>query len=96
VPRPSCPEVETAIANFKIKSPRNGQVPAELIQVGCETLLPVIHKFINSFWNEEDLHDEWQDSIIVPIHKKGFKTDCNNYHCYQLHSKFLRTFFCQG
>jgi hypothetical protein len=26
------------------------------------------------------LPDQWKDSIIVPVHKKGDKTDCNNYH----------------
>jgi len=25
------------------------------------------------------LPEEWRESIIVPIHKKGDKTDCNNY-----------------
>jgi hypothetical protein len=39
----------------------------------------VIHKFINSVWNKEELPDQWKESIIVPIHKKGDKTDCNNY-----------------
>jgi hypothetical protein len=24
--------------------------------------------------------DQWKESIIVPIHKTGDKTDCNNYH----------------
>jgi hypothetical protein len=38
-----------------------------------------IHKLINSSWNEEDLPDQWKESIIVPIHRKGDKTDCSNY-----------------
>jgi hypothetical protein len=25
------------------------------------------------------LHDQWKQSIIVPIHKKDDRTDCNNY-----------------
>ena len=34
---------------------------------------------IISVWNKEELPDEWKESIIVPIYKKGDKTDCNNY-----------------
>jgi hypothetical protein len=30
-------------------------------------------------WNKEELPEEWKSLIIVPIHKKGYKTDCNNY-----------------
>jgi len=25
------------------------------------------------------LPEDWKESIIVPIYKKGYKTDCNNY-----------------
>jgi hypothetical protein len=37
-----------------------------------------IHKLINSVWNKEEFPDQWNESIIVPVHKKGDKTDCNN------------------
>jgi hypothetical protein len=39
----------------------------------------LIHKLINSVWNEEDLPDHLKESINVPVHKTGGKTDCNNY-----------------
>jgi hypothetical protein len=42
-------------------------------------LLSAIHRLINSVWNKEELLDQWRESIIVPVHKKGDKTDCNNY-----------------
>jgi hypothetical protein len=31
------------------------------------------------YWNKEDLPVQWKESIIVPVHKKGDKTDCSNY-----------------
>jgi hypothetical protein len=30
-------------------------------------------------WHKEELPQRWKESIIVPIHKKGDKADCNNY-----------------
>jgi hypothetical protein len=63
----------------KYKSSGSYQIPAELIQSGGATLVSVIHKLINSTWNKEELPDQWKESIIVPVHKKSDKTDCNNY-----------------
>jgi hypothetical protein len=54
--------------------------PSELIQAGGEILVSMIHKLINSVWNKEELPDQCKESIIIPVHKKGDKTDCNNYH----------------
>jgi hypothetical protein len=73
--------VEIAIAKLKkYKSPDSNQIPAEPIQAGGEILLSEIHKLINSVSNKETLPDQWKESIIVPVHKKGDKTDCNKYH----------------
>jgi hypothetical protein len=72
---------ETAIAKLKkYKSPGSDEIQAELIQAGGEILLSAIHKLVNSVWNNEELPDQWKKSIIVSVHKKGDKTDCNNYH----------------
>jgi len=54
-------------------------LPAELIKVGGRTICLEIHKLIISIWKKEKLPEEWKESIIVPIRKKGGKTDCNNY-----------------
>jgi hypothetical protein len=80
VPGPSRHDVEIAITKLKkYKSPGSDQIPAELIPAGGEILLSEIHKLINSVWIKEELPDQWKESIIVPIHKKGDKTDCTNY-----------------
>jgi hypothetical protein len=74
VPGPSRLEVEIAIAKMKeYKSPGNDQILTELIQAGGETLLSEIHKFIYSVWNKEELHDQWKESIILPIQKGVIK-----------------------
>jgi hypothetical protein len=80
VPDPSPFEVKIATPELKRHiSPDGDRIPAALTQAGGETLLSGIHKVVNSTWNKEELPDQWKESIIVPIYKKGDKTDCNNY-----------------
>ena len=80
VPEPSAFEVDLAIEKLKSnKSPGIDQIPAELIKEGGRTIRYQIHKLIFSIWNKEELPVEWKESIIVPIHKKADKRDCNNY-----------------
>jgi len=73
VPEPGAPEFELAIDKLKShKSPGIDQISAELIKTGGRTI-------ITSIWKKEKLPEEWKESIIVPIHKKGDKTNCSNY-----------------
>jgi hypothetical protein len=61
------------------KSPAVYHISAELIKAGCRTVRSEVYKLIISIWNKEELPEEWKESFIVPICKKGDKTDCNNY-----------------
>jgi hypothetical protein len=65
IPEPSLVEVEIAIGKLKsYKSQGTVQILAELHSV--------IHRLICSTWKEE-LPQQWQESIIVPIYTKGDK-----------------------
>jgi hypothetical protein len=64
----------------KYKLLGSDKIPAEVFRAGGEILLSAIHKFIDSIWNKEELSDQWKEFIIVPVHRKGDKADCNNYH----------------
>ena len=80
VPEPSASEVELAFEKLKThKSPGIDQIPAELFKAGSGKICYEIHKHIISIWNKEELPEEWKEPIIVPICKKGNKTDCTNY-----------------
>ena len=100
VSEPSASEVELAIGKLKShKSPGIDQVPAELIKAGGKTIFCEVHKLIMSIWNKAELPEKWKESIVVPIYKKGDKTDCSNYRAYhfcQLFTKFYPTSCCQG
>ena len=61
------------------KSPGIDQIPAELIKAGGGMVCHDIHKHIISIWNKDKLPEEWKESTIVPIYKKGDKTDGSHY-----------------
>jgi hypothetical protein len=95
VPKPSVFEFELAIEKVQSHtSPVIDQIPAEMIKAGGRTIRSEIHKLIISIWNKEGLPEEWKESVMVPIYKKGDKTNCNNYRgisiC-QLRTRFSPT-----
>jgi dihydroorotase len=72
IPKSSLVEVEIAIGKLKsYKSPCTDQIAAKLIKAGGETLYSEIQKIICCIWNEEELPQQWKETIIVPIYKKG-------------------------
>jgi hypothetical protein len=44
-----------------------------MIHAGSETSYSETHKLINSIWSKEELPQQWNGSIIVPVYKKAIK-----------------------
>jgi len=49
------------------------------VKAGRRAVLSQIDKFINSIWNKNELPEQWKESIIVHVYKKGNTKDCSNY-----------------
>jgi len=69
-----------------------------MIKAEVRTIRSEIHKLINSIWNNDELSEEWKESIIVPLYKKGDKRDCSSYrrisilsNTYKMLSDFLQS-----
>jgi hypothetical protein len=76
VPEPSLVEVEIAIGKLKsYKSLGTDNISAELMKAGGKTLYSETQRLICCIWNKEELPQQFKESIIVPIYKKGDKTD---------------------
>jgi hypothetical protein len=72
MPEPSASEFELATEKLKIyKSPGIDQTPAKF----TKTIRCQFHELIISIWNKVELSEEWKESIMVPIYKKGNKID---------------------
>ena len=77
---PSYEEVLKAINILKNhKAPGEDNIPAELIKAGGTQLWNRLHQIIVKVWEEENLPEDWLTGLLIPIHKKGCRTDCGNY-----------------
>ena len=77
---PRALEFEMLIEKLKThKSVGTDQSTVELFIAGSRKIRCEIQQLINSIWKKEELPEEWKESIIGLIYKKGDKTDHSNY-----------------
>jgi hypothetical protein len=51
----------------------------ELIKYVGNKLLNRMYELVRQIWKEERIPEEWKETIIVPIHKRGDRDRCENY-----------------
>ena len=78
-------EVEAAMRKLKAhKAPGTDGIPSELLLAGEEITVHEVFDICNDIWTKEKLPDQWSQSIVVPIPKKGDTLNCSNYRTLSL------------
>ena len=64
----------------------------EMYKHTMDIVLPYLHKLFNQIFDSGNFPAEWSESIITPIHKKGSKSDPNNYRAISLINSLSKVF----
>lgn len=85
------PQVEEALKMLKNrKSAGKDGIQNELLKYGGAKLTKELTKLINKIMETSQIPEEWRTSIMIPLFKKGEKTDPNNYRGINLLSTTLK------
>ena len=72
--------VHDALNSIKIKNCEGyDRIPQRILIEGSEILLPPIAKLFELIYEQKSIPQQWSISKIIPIHKKGPKTNIQNY-----------------
>ena len=84
-PTISCEPPSDAEIRRVIMSLKNGKaagpdgIPAELYKCGVDEILPFLSQLIRKAWVGGSTPKKWQQSLLVPVFKKGDAKNCSNY-----------------
>ena len=78
--RPTLEEVRKAIGQLDNgKAAGASQIIAELMKAGGSVFTNALLVLLDSVWEEERVPQDWVDSVLVPIPKKGDLSSCDNW-----------------
>ena len=73
-------EVEKCIKSIKIKNCEGyDRIPQRVLNEGIEHLLSPLSILFRSIYNSKCIPEQWRFSKIIPVHKKGNKSQIENY-----------------
>ncbi|XP_077255535.1 uncharacterized protein LOC143893712 [Temnothorax americanus] len=66
------------------KAPGPDQITAEVLKALGETGIDTLHAICNHIWQHGEWPQDWTESVILPLHKKGSTKRCDNYRTLSL------------
>ncbi|XP_061429967.1 uncharacterized protein LOC133356450 [Lethenteron reissneri] len=77
---PAVEEVLRAIRSLRPgKAPGRDDLPSEMLREGGVCAQTALYDIITTVWTTGRVPQDWKDALVVPLFKKGDRTDCNNY-----------------
>ena len=86
-------EIKNCISKLKSgKDVGMDRIPAEMIKISVDQLLPVYEKLFNSIFRKGIYPHNWKESFIVSLFKSGCRKDPSNYRGIAINSIFGKVF----
>lgn len=74
------------------KSPGEDKITAEMLKNMGEQAVQMLLKLFHKIQQQAKIPNDWTIGLILPIHKKGDRTDCNNYRGITLLSVVMKVY----
>lgn len=88
----SVTEIEEVIKGLKIASPGHDDIHIKVLKECSGVVSPFLEFIIDKSFDEGSFPDILQIAKVIPVHKKGEKSDCTNYRPIAILSTFSKIF----
>ena len=73
-------EVKWALGSITTyKASGGGGIPAELFQILKDDTVKVLQSVCQQIWKTQQWPQDWEESVFIPVPKKGNDKECSNY-----------------
>ena len=73
-------EIVIAISELRSgKAPGMDGISLEMLSLGGGETIYWLKSILDTIWETESVPRDWQSQLLMPLHKKGSRTICDNY-----------------
>ena len=73
-------EISTAISQLRNgKAPGLDGISSEVLKLGRDASVYWLSSIFTIIWSEETVPSDWTKQLVVTIHKKGSRSECDNF-----------------